>query len=49
LILKKQLVIEDDIVYQLKAIKNPCEIQGMKEAHVSSNINNIQSFKDKSK
>ncbi|CAF3799289.1 unnamed protein product [Rotaria sp. Silwood1] len=32
---KKQLVIQDDIVYELKAVKNNCEIQGMKQAHVS--------------
>ncbi|CAF4268817.1 unnamed protein product, partial [Adineta steineri] len=32
---KKQLVLQDDIVYELKAVKNDCEIQGMKQAHVS--------------
>lgn len=31
---KKQMVIQDDIVYELKAVKNSCEIQGMKQAHI---------------
>lgn len=31
---KKQLVLQDDIVYDLKSVKNDCEIQGMKRAHV---------------
>jgi hypothetical protein len=26
--------MQDDIVYELKAVKNDCEIQGMKQAHV---------------
>ena len=28
-------MIQDDIVYELKAVKNDCEIEGMKQAHVS--------------
>jgi hypothetical protein len=28
------LVLQDDIVYELKAVKNACEIHGMKQAHV---------------
>ncbi|CAF3418743.1 unnamed protein product [Rotaria socialis] len=35
---KKQLVIQDDIVYELKAIKNPCEIQGMKQSHIKDGV-----------
>jgi Xaa-Pro aminopeptidase len=27
--------MQDDIVYELKAVKNDCEIQGMKQAHVN--------------
>ncbi|CAF3811358.1 unnamed protein product [Rotaria sp. Silwood1] len=35
---KKQLVIQDDIVYELKAVKNNCEIQGMKQAHIKDGV-----------
>jgi Xaa-Pro aminopeptidase len=35
---KKQLVLQDDIVYELKAVKNPTEIEGMKQAHVTDSI-----------
>ncbi|CAF1438029.1 unnamed protein product [Rotaria magnacalcarata] len=38
IISKKQLVIQDDIVYELKAIKNPCEIQGMKQSHIKDGV-----------
>lgn len=31
---KKQLVIQDDIVYEIKAVKNDIEIEGMRQAHV---------------
>ncbi|CAF1132124.1 unnamed protein product, partial [Rotaria sordida] len=32
---KKELVIEDDIVYELKSVKNQFEIEGIKQAHVN--------------
>ncbi|CAF0952711.1 unnamed protein product [Adineta steineri] len=35
---KKQLVLQDDIVYELKAVKNDCEIQGMKQAHIKDGV-----------
>ncbi|CAF1015443.1 unnamed protein product [Rotaria sordida] len=35
---KKQLVIQDDIVYELKSVKNQCEIEGMKQAHIKDGV-----------
>jgi len=44
---KKQLVIQDDIVYELKAVKNDCEIEGMKQAHVNYYFSNLFNINNK--
>jgi len=38
------MVIQDDIVYELKAVKNACEIEGMKRAHVCPTFSFQQRF-----
>ncbi|CAF1367203.1 unnamed protein product [Adineta ricciae] len=35
---KNQLILQDDIVYDLKSVKNLCEIQGMKLAHIKDGV-----------